>query len=133
VQSADPYGFQKPFQMRVEPRGRTALLHLGGEFDLTGKKEFETRLSEAVSGKPGEVILDLREVVFMDSTGLRLILEAWNRSLRLGFDFALMLGGNARLRDLLLETGLDQAIPVVAGIPAAEYAGEAGTGNGAVV
>lgn len=133
MQSSDPYRFQKPFEMHHEPRGRTALLRLGGEFDLSGKKEFETLISDAMSSRPGELILDLREVVFMDSTGLRLILEAWNESLRKGFDFALLLGGNARLRKLMIETGLDQAIPLVAGLPTSEYAGsESAAGNGAL-
>ena len=98
--------------MHLESVGQTALLRLEGEFDTSGRKEFEVRMTEAVSKQPGEVILDLRELRFIDSTGLRLVLEAWNASLRKGFDFRVLLSSDGRLHDLFLETGLDQALPI---------------------
>lgn len=126
--SGERYG--KPFEIRVEPRGKSALVRLAGEFDLSSKKEFVTRLSEVTSTRPEEVILDLRDVAFIDSTGLRLVLEAWNQSQRGGFDFA-VLRGEGQVRRLLQETGLDRALPIVEDLPASEHLGAGpGSGNG---
>jgi anti-sigma B factor antagonist len=119
MRSADPYGFQKPFEIRVETRGKTALLRLGGEFDLAGKKEFEACLSRVKSGRYQEVVLDLSEVSFIDSTGVGLVLEAWSQSRRGGFDFVVLLPDvDGRVRGVFQEMGLDQALPIVAGLPA---------------
>jgi anti-sigma B factor antagonist len=130
----DPYRFQKPFEIHVERRGRTALLQLGGEFDLAGKKEFEACLSELESRQPQELVVDLRGLAFIDSTGLGLILDAWNHSVRKGFDFAVLLPErDGRVRAVFHETGLDQAIPIIAGLPASEYrAAGTASGNGAL-
>jgi anti-sigma B factor antagonist len=124
----DPYRFQKPFELGVETRGKTALLRLVGEFDLTGKMEFEAGLSKLAELKPIEVVVDLREVTYIDSTGLRLILEAWNHCRRRELDFAVLVA-DGRVRGLFEETGLDQALPIAEGIPIAEY-GAAGPARG---
>jgi anti-sigma B factor antagonist len=113
---ADPYGFQKPFALRLEQRGKSAILSLAGEFDLTSKKEFEAGLSDIASRALAEVIVDLRGVTFIDSAGLRLILEAWSQCRRGGFDFGVLLS-DGRLRGVFQETGLDQTLPIVEGIP----------------
>jgi anti-sigma B factor antagonist len=108
--------------MDVLSRGRTQILQLSGELDLSTKKEFEAGLSTIASRKPQEVIVDLREVSFVDSTGLRLILEAWNQCRRTNVDFAVVLG-DGHIRSAFRMAGLEQAIPVIEGIPSAEYRG----------
>jgi anti-anti-sigma factor len=110
---------QQPFQLHVNPRGKTALMQVAGEFDLSAKKKFEAALAEVASTKPDEVILDLRDVSFIDSTGLRMILEAWNQSRRAGFDFA-VLQASGQVERIFRETGLDQALPIIEGVPASD-------------
>jgi len=123
----------QPFEVSVKPRGKTLLVHLAGHFDLTAKKRFEAVLQEVFSGKAKEVIIDLRELVFIDSAGLRLLLEAWNVAKRKGIDFA-VLPGSSQVQEVLKVTGLDQVLPLVQGVPASEYKGtEASGGNGALV
>jgi anti-anti-sigma factor len=107
----DPHGFQKAFQMDVEPDGDSVHVRLAGEFDLTVKKEFETRFAAVTSRSPSEVIIDLRDLAFIDSAGLSLILEAWSCARRSGFAFAVLL--NDRVREIFQETGLDQILPIV--------------------
>jgi anti-sigma B factor antagonist len=103
-------------------------LRLAGEFDLAGKKEFQARLSEVTLATLREVIVDLRDVDYIDSTGLGLILEAWNLARRRGLDFAVLLT-DGQVRRVFRESGLDQALPIIAGLPAVEYK-DAGTGSG---
>jgi anti-anti-sigma factor len=107
----DPNSFKKPFQMEVEPNGDSVLVRLAGEFDVTVKKEFETRFAAVTSKSPSEVIIDLRDVAFIDSAGLSLILEAWSCARRWGFAFAVLL--NDRVREIFQETGLDQVLPII--------------------
>jgi anti-anti-sigma factor len=98
--------------MHFQMRGKATVVHLAGEFDLSVKKAFEAGLSRLVSSKPKRVVIDLRDVTFIDSTGLRLILEAWNQSRRMGFDFAVALG-KGPVRAALADIGLDRAIPTL--------------------
>jgi anti-anti-sigma factor len=56
-----------------EPFGRLA--SLSGEIDLSTVEEAGERLREAVEGSDGTLAVDLREVSFLDSSGLRLLLQ----------------------------------------------------------
>ena len=58
--SDEPYGF------------RAALM---GEIDLSTLDDVESGVRSAIDGKNGVVALDLREVSFLDSSGLRLLLR----------------------------------------------------------
>lgn len=106
----DPYGFQRRFQMQVEPNANPAILRLAGEFDLTARTEFETRFAEVASRSPAEVVIDLRGLVFIDSTGLSLIIEAWKSARRSGFDFAVLL--NDAVRTVFHQAGLGH-LPII--------------------
>jgi anti-anti-sigma factor len=62
------------------------------------------------------VVVDLRRVAFIDSTGIRLILEVWNQCRRMGFDFTVVLG-DSPVRSTFAELGLDRALPMVDDLP----------------
>lgn len=54
---------------------------VGGELDLATVDRFEAVVTRAEERAGDRLVLDLREVVFMDSSGLRAILEAYKRGL----------------------------------------------------
>lgn len=56
--------------------GSIGTIRLRGEFDIAGAAEAERSIEELERLVPGDVVFDLRELRFMDSTGLRLILSA---------------------------------------------------------
>jgi anti-sigma B factor antagonist len=62
--------------LRVERRQETdaTVLELSGEFDLAAEPIFQRELEPALT--TSKLVLDLSRVTFMDSTGLRLVLEA---------------------------------------------------------
>ena len=64
------------FDLHVERRGSAAILRLSGELDITGADRLETRIKELADDSPDIVVIDLRKVSFMDSTGLRSLLRA---------------------------------------------------------
>ncbi len=75
--------------------GGTAVIALRGELDLAGVAALEQELA-AVEGDG--VVLDLRALEFMDSTGLRAIVVAALRAERDGGRFALVPGSEPVMR-----------------------------------
>ncbi len=47
---------------------------LSGELDLSTLDHLETVLDGSLDGKPGLVVVDLRDLTFLDSSGLRVLL-----------------------------------------------------------
>lgn len=64
------------FDLHVERRDSAAILRVSGELDITGADVLEARIKELEGDSPDVVVIDLRKVSFMDSTGLRSLLRA---------------------------------------------------------
>src|SRR5215217_2229121 len=81
--------------------GRGAVIALNGELDLAGAAALEHELARVESEYDGAVVLDLRGVGFMDSSGLRMIALAAQRAQSLGRRRARsrQRAGDARVRD----------------------------------
>jgi anti-sigma B factor antagonist len=90
----------------------TAVVALEGEIDLAAAPEAERRIAEAEARKPALLVVDLREVTFMDSSGLRVLLTAHRRAEQAGRGFALVKGGQAVGR-LLEVTGLSDRLELL--------------------
>ena len=81
-----------PFRCDVEPdRGRVRVIP-HGELDLASAPEMERRLRELRESGFDHVVLDLRELRFMDSTGLRLVMREGIAARTDGREFALIAG-----------------------------------------
>jgi anti-sigma B factor antagonist len=95
------------------------LVRLSGEFDMAGEDAFREALD--VLGEPAEAVLDLTEARFIDSTGLRLILEAHRRLEQLGTAVIVRIPQDGCVPRLLELTGLDAILTVArsGGDPAA--------------
>jgi anti-sigma B factor antagonist len=65
---------QDAFSTRVEPHGETVVVEASGELDLSVAKTFENELRKALSNEESTVVLDLANVTFIDSSGLRALL-----------------------------------------------------------
>jgi anti-anti-sigma factor len=103
------------FEIQVDRRGDAVVLHLHGEFDLTCRRESEACLREALGHRFRSLVLDLREVSFIDSTGLGFVLELWSRARRDGWDFAVVRGPD-QVQQTFLTAGLD-ALPIIDALP----------------
>jgi anti-anti-sigma factor len=89
--------------------GATTVIALAGELDLAGTSALEQELA-AVEG--GAVVLDLRGLEFMDSTGLRAIMVAARDAERDGGRFALVPGNEPVMR-LFDVTRMRERLPFV--------------------
>ncbi len=95
----------------------TAIVALEGEIDLALAPEAERLIAEAEAREPGKLVIDLREVTFMDSSGLRILLTALRRAEEAGRGFALVKGGDTVNR-LLEVTGLTDRLELLDEPPA---------------
>jgi stage II sporulation protein AA (anti-sigma F factor antagonist) len=85
-------------------------LLLTGELDLASAPKIEQILPELCANGASEIVLDLRQLTFMDSTGLRAILACGTLCERHLCDFGLIRGTRAVQRVFEL-TGLAEKLP----------------------
>ena len=78
--------------------GGAAVVALSGELDLAGAAVLERELERLEDDSPGAIVLDLRGVEFMDSSGLRVIAVASQRAQELGRRLALVPGPEQVMR-----------------------------------
>src|SRR5829696_515974 len=81
-----------PFRCELEPERTRVRVRPIGEIDMATTPEVETHLSDLAAAGFEQVTLDLSAVSFLDSTGLRMILEWDARSRADGFSFSLVAG-----------------------------------------
>lgn len=89
---------------------------LQGELDVHGEPEAHAALQEAVQDA-GHLVLDLRGLEFIDSSGLKLVL-VWNRRLQeRALPFSVV-RGPAHVQRPFASAGLEGLLPFVDGPPA---------------
>ncbi len=57
-------------------RDGNVVLRLSGDIDLSAKSLFQERLAEVIAANDDDVVVDLADVSFIDSTGLAVLLDA---------------------------------------------------------
>lgn len=84
-----------------------------GELDLGTAPELEGPLEEAV-GANEPLLIDLSECEFIDSTGIAMIVRAWQRLANgdAGSERVVICSDNEQVRRVLEITGLELSIPV---------------------
>lgn len=83
-----------------------------GEVDAAGSEELRTRLDDVIDDEsPMELVVDLHELAFMDSTGLGVLVHALKRMRERGGELTLS-APSPSTRKLLDISGLDRIFPV---------------------
>ena len=98
-----------PFGLDVVPDRERILVVPHGEIDLATVDQIRSRLVELEGAGFEQIVLDLRHVTFLDSTGLRLILEEV-RNDRLGFA---VIAGDYAIQRVFEISGLLDVIPFI--------------------
>ncbi len=78
------------FRVEIEPERERVLVIPHGELDLVTVEQLKARIEELRSSGFTMIVLDLRQLSFMDSTGLRLLLRLDAESRADGFRFAII-------------------------------------------
>jgi anti-sigma B factor antagonist len=101
-----------PLEIITEQHGDQTRVALVGELDIASAPRFEEGLAEAEGNSPGVVVLDLRRVEFIDSTGLRAVIAADERARSAGRRFVIV-RGPAAVERVFNVTQLDQRLDIV--------------------
>jgi anti-sigma B factor antagonist len=108
-------GLPPSFEVKIQQEPSAVLVKLSGEFDLGSKPKFESEIATLISDlKPASLVLDLSGVTFIDSSGLRTIVELYGQARDDSIDFAVM-PGPREVQALFELTGLDRVLPMMDG------------------
>ncbi len=97
----------------VSREGERVVLSLDGELDLASVPLLESEVENATLDDPATIVLDLRKLEFIDSTGLRAILSLDQRSTERGQAFALV-RGSQQVQRLMSMTRVDEHLRIIA-------------------
>ena len=99
------------FAARTDRLGTMTVVVLTGELDIAAEADAMAALGEAI-GHGGVLVADLRELSFLDSTGVRVLLTADLRARKRGVRFGVA-RGDGMVRRLLEVTRIEERFPVV--------------------
>lgn len=106
-------GAQEHLRVDARRTDERVVLHLTGELDLASSPVFERALEDADVASAPLLVLDLDELKFVDSTGLRVILLAHEGSRGRGQEFAIT-PGSPQVQRLLSITSVAEHMRVLA-------------------
>lgn len=110
-----------PFAVKSERRGQEYWITPCGELDLATAQTLEDDLVAIESSDAERIVLNLSSLVFMDSSGLHLLVRAHDRSLTNGKRLGLIAGSRA-VQSTLRATGVEDRLPFIAPDAAARAA-----------
>jgi anti-anti-sigma factor len=100
--------------LQIADEGERKLLRVSGELDLANASTLEAELDRALGNGNGEVVIDMEDLSFIDSTGIALLISAIGRdgdAARLRFVPSKALG----VQRVLKATGLADRLPYLDG------------------
>jgi anti-anti-sigma factor len=96
-----------PFKVRSEQKDGVFVILVEGELDMNTAAELERQLEAPLAAPGSTLLIDLSRCEFIDSTGIALIVKAWQA---LDSRFSLCGVGN-QVKRVLEVTGLEATIP----------------------
>jgi anti-sigma B factor antagonist len=103
-------GGETTFELERVANGDTHTIVLSGEVDLLAVPALQQAVRELCDQRVSEIVLDLRRVTFMDSTGLKATVAAHQRCQRDGCTFS-VIPGPTQIQTLFELTGLAESVP----------------------
>jgi anti-sigma B factor antagonist len=95
VQTDVPDALATDLRIVVTEQGTTTTIALDGEWDLTEREATRHAIRGALARQPDRLVLDLRDLTFMDSTGVHVTTELARDAARLNLEFAIVPGPRA--------------------------------------
>ena len=103
---------QSHFRLEVRNEGRSTVISVSGELDLASSPALQEELDRVAASDSQMLIIDLRELDFMDSTGLSVLVRAHQRIEEQGRQLA-MVKGPQQVQRLLSLTGVADRLTLV--------------------
>jgi anti-sigma B factor antagonist len=95
----------EPLELAIRPDRARVIVALRGELDLASTETVRPVVEQLYADDWPGIVLDLRELTFIDSTGLSLLLDAERTARRRGATFAIT-NGSTDVERLLEIVGL---------------------------
>jgi anti-sigma B factor antagonist len=96
---------QGNFNVETHDGSQAVIIGVSGELDLASSPALEHELERGAASQAEVVIVDLRELEFMDSTGLSVLVRAHQRAMENGQRFGVV-KGPPQVQRLLSLTGV---------------------------
>jgi anti-sigma B factor antagonist len=98
-------------EIRVESDDTAHVVYVSGELDLNSRVELESVLAQLLK-PPHIVVLEFSQLTFVDSTGLKTLLNEHRRARAEKYEFAIA-GAQGPVREVFRITALDISLPLV--------------------
>lgn len=95
-----------------------AVVTLPDEIDATNSRDVGASLQAAVQPRLSLLIADLSATTFVDSTGVRAVVQAYRKARQAGTDLRLVVPGG-QVRRILAISGVDTLLPIYPDLQAA--------------
>ncbi len=102
----------RSFSVETGSLGDATVVRLNGDLDLSTAKRAEQAIEDAEQASPPTLVIDLRGLSFMDSTGLRVVVSADKRAVRYNRRLVII-QGPAAVRRVFEITRLDERLQIV--------------------
>ena len=87
-------------------------LRLSGEMDISCEDAFAATLRACMADGATDLLVDLSQLTFIDSSGLRMLIQLWDKSRDNGLGLS-MLQGTSQARRTMEIAGLDRLLPIL--------------------
>lgn len=101
--------------VRVEADAGARTLALAGELDMANASTLSGELERAEGEGAGSIVVDLRELEFIDSTGIAILVAAHHRLNGETVRIRLVRSASTEVQRVMGITGLDREMPFVDG------------------
>lgn len=96
------------FAARATRHGDVLQVKVSGELDLATEPQLVAAVTENLGPNPApRIVVDLTDLAFMDSSGLRGLLRCRDAAVRQQITFAICLGENLRIARVLRISGVE--------------------------
>ena len=99
------------FKIDETARGGAVELALGGDLDMSATFVLEPVLDRVLADQPDELVLDLGDVEFVDSSGLGLLIATHERAGQVDVAMAIT-GAGREVQRMFVIAGMDGILPV---------------------
>jgi|SRR5579884_355695 len=101
-----------PFDVEVTSNGGASTVRVRGELDIATVGRLVQARDDALASRPPELEIDLRPVEFVDSSGLKFLLETYWLAQREGFTLRLLKPPDSVMK-VFTVSGADRHLPFV--------------------
>jgi anti-sigma B factor antagonist len=94
----------------VERRGSVQVVRVAGEVDISNAARLEEEVSDAMPNDAAGLVLDLTDITYLDSAGIRMLFELAERTEGRRQSLAIVVPSDSLIRHSLTVTEVDQAM-----------------------